>query len=117
MGLPIRHQWSLRRIESSLRRSDPQFVTMMSAFAAVALEGKMPQHERLRPRRRWQGRLVAGTAAWLMLVCMTAAAIAWTAIRGLATEVAAVLRTGRDVRHAAAAGARGVTGARHHSLS
>jgi hypothetical protein len=117
MALSIRHQWSLRRIEFSLRRSDRQFVKMMSAFAAAALEGKMPQHERLSSRRRWYGRAVTRAAAWLMLLCMTAAALAWTAIRWLATEAAAVLRTGRDIRHTAAAGARGETGARHHTLS
>jgi hypothetical protein len=117
MILSIRHQWSLRRIEHSLRRSDRQFVTMMSALAAVALEGEMPQHEQLTPGRRWCGRVVARTAARLMLVCMAAAALALTAVRWLATEAAAVLRTGRDVRHAEAGGARGQTGASHHTLS
>ena len=117
MVLSIRHQWSLRRIEYSLRRSDRQFVKMMTALAAVALEGKMPQHERIGPRRRWYVRLVAGAAARLMLLLLAAAALAWTAIRWLAAEVAAVLRTGRDVRHTATAVDRGETGASHHTLS
>jgi hypothetical protein len=117
MALSIRHQLSLRRIEYALHRSDRQFSEMMSAFAAVALQGKMPPHERLRPRRRWYGRLAAAAAARLMLVCMAVAALACTAVRWLATESAAVLRTGRDIRNAAHAGARGGTGASQHTLS
>lgn len=117
MALSIRQQWSLRRIECSLRRSDRQFVKMMSAFAAVALEGTVPQHERIRSRRRWYGRLAAGAAARLMLLCMAAAALSWAAIRWLACEAAAVLRTGRDVRHVANTGARDAGGASNRTLS
>lgn len=116
MTLSIRHQWALRQIECSLRRSDPKFVMMMSAFGAVALDGKMPQHERLGPGRRRGVLVVAGLATRLMLLCMAAAALSSTATSWLAAEVAAVLRTGRDVRQAADAGARGSSGADHRTL-
>lgn len=120
MALSIRHQWSLRRIEYSLRRSDRQFVATMSAFSAFALDGKMPQHERIGPSRRWSARLarlVVSAALRLMLLSIAAAVLSWTAARWLAAELAAVLRSGRDVRHAAHAGAGDGNGAGYKTLS
>jgi hypothetical protein len=50
MGLSVRQQWSLYRIEDSIRRSDPRLTSTMCAFPMFALDGEMPQHERLRSR-------------------------------------------------------------------
>jgi hypothetical protein len=50
MTLPVRQQWSLWRIEHALRRSDPGLVTLIANFARFALDGVIPDHERLKPR-------------------------------------------------------------------
>ena len=109
MALSIREQCSLRRIECSLRRSDRQFAAMMSALAALAPEGKMPQHEPLTPRSASGCLILIGAVLRLMLGCATAARLLWLAIRWLGTELTAVLRTGRHPHHAADAGTSGAT--------
>lgn len=103
MSLSIRHQWSLWRIESSLRHSDRQFAAVMSAFAACAVEGEMPQHERLRTRSTWGCQVAASAVLRLMLVCAMLARFAWVAARWLGTQLSAVLRSGRDVHQPTAA--------------
>lgn len=107
MPLSVRHQWALRRIEYSLRRSDRQFAATMSALASLVLEGNMPQHERLAPPHPWRGRLAASALLRLMLLCAAAARLSCRAARWLGTELKAVLRTGRHPHHAAGAGNRG----------
>jgi hypothetical protein len=111
MPLSIRHQWSLRRIETSLRRSDRQFAILMSALSAFALTGKMPEHERLTPRSTWGCRLLTVAMLRLMLLCADAARLSWFAIRWLAAELKAVLGTGKDLNQAAGAGTRRASGA------
>lgn len=59
MGLPVRQQWSLRRIDYSLRRSDSRLAATMRTFNRFAVEGKIPRHERLR---------YGGLACWRLLV-------------------------------------------------
>ena len=97
-----------------------QFVAMMSAFTAFSLDGTMPQHERICPSRRWSARLVRlvmSAALRVMLWCLAAAVLSWSAVRWLAAELAAVLRSGREVRHAVQAGALAGDAAGHKTLS
>lgn len=54
MALSIRQQWSLRRIEYSLRRSDPGLASLMANFAGFALVGEVPAHERLKRPAVWR---------------------------------------------------------------
>jgi hypothetical protein len=54
MGLSTRQQRSLRRIEDSLRQSDPGFATTMCTFAVFEVDGVTPEQERLISRARWR---------------------------------------------------------------
>jgi hypothetical protein len=58
MALFIRQQWLLRRIEYSLRRSDPRLVALMVNFPKFALVGTVPAHERLKRPAVWRFQVV-----------------------------------------------------------
>lgn len=78
MGLPVRQQWSLRRTEYSLRRSDPQLVAIMRTFGRFALDGRIPKHECLTAGivARWQW--LAGA---IVSIVLTVAYAAWRIVR------------------------------------
>ncbi len=67
MALPIRQQWSLRRMEYSLRRSDPDLANLMGNFVKFALAGKFPMHEHLKPKALWRCQVIVGALLGIAL--------------------------------------------------
>lgn len=68
MALSIRQQWSLRRIEYSLRRSDPRLVALMINFPKFALIGTIPAHERLKRPAVWRLQVTISAVLGIALV-------------------------------------------------
>ncbi|MDQ2814236.1 MAG: hypothetical protein M3Z75_20800 [Actinomycetota bacterium] len=66
MSLPYRQERLLRRTDRALCRSDPDLASMLSIFARVTADEKMPAREQLPPQLTWPWRVllwpVAGTA-------------------------------------------------------
>lgn len=92
MQLPYHQQRLLRRIDRTLRRSDPQLAAMLAIFAQLYVGDVLTSPEQRPPARR---------AAWLF------AAVAWLAI--ILSACAAVLS------RAAGRLTRGRLGAAQHS--
>jgi hypothetical protein len=81
MALSIRQQWSLRRIEYSLRRSDPGLATLMVNFASFALAGAFPAHERLKRPAVWRIQAIICAVLGMTLLSAYAVQRCCTAIR------------------------------------
>ena len=81
MALSIRQQWALRRIEYSLRRSDPGLVGLMVNFASFALTGAFPTHERLKRPAVWRFQAIICAALGIALLSAYAVQRCCTAIR------------------------------------
>jgi hypothetical protein len=70
MSLPYRQERLLRRADRALCRSDPDLASMLSIFARVTADEKMPGREQLRPQLTWPWRVLlwpVGGAACLVV--------------------------------------------------
>lgn len=94
MGLPIRQQWSLRCIEYSLRRSDPNFAVVMCTFAVFALDGKVPEHERLASRTLWGCQVVIGATMRVFFMAVHSARMSAGMLQRLAVRLAKAFKGG-----------------------
>lgn len=68
MVLPIRQQWSLRRIDYSLRRSDPTLNNLLRNFPKFALAAEFPGHEHLKPKALWRCQVIIGAMLGIALL-------------------------------------------------
>ena len=81
MALSIYQQWSLRRIECSLRQSDPNLDILMANFAKIALTGEFPTHERMKPKALGRCQVIIGAILGIALIGAYAALRCGKAVR------------------------------------
>jgi hypothetical protein len=74
MTLPSRQERILRRADRALSQSDPHLASMLSIFARLAAEERIPAREQLRapPARAWRILLWPAAAAAAYLVILAA---------------------------------------------
>ena len=97
MALCIRHQWSLRRIEDSLRRSDPGFADLITTLGKLVLDGNVTDHERLRQRAARGCQLVIAAGVHAAYLAARAVGRCWSAAAWRATRMGSLL-AGRGKR-------------------
>src|SRR5215467_3058222 len=104
MGLPISQHLVLRRTEYRLRRSDPRLAALMRNFSKFALDGRVPQHERLPTRVLYGPRFVAFAVMCLALLAVHVCVLSSLRICRTGRRLRAVLRSatgpGRQTRTA-----------------
>jgi hypothetical protein len=81
MGLSLRQQWRFYRIEDSIRRSDPRFVSLMCALSMLALDGEIPEREQLRSRSARSRQALRSAFRRVAFVILKSAHRCWTAMR------------------------------------
>jgi hypothetical protein len=72
MSLPYRQERLLRRTDHALCQSDPGLASMLSIFARVTADERMPAREQLRPQRTWARRVLLWPVAAAFLVVFAA---------------------------------------------
>ena len=99
MTLPCRQERILRRADRALSRSDPHLASMLSIFARLTADDRMPGREQLRPppARAWRV-LLRPVAAAAFLVIFAAGGGASAARRAATACSAASRRCARRVR-------------------
>jgi hypothetical protein len=99
MTLPCGQERILRRADRALSRSDPHLASMLSIFARLTADDRMPGREQLRPvpARAWRV-LMWPAAAAAFLVIFAAGGAACAARRAATACSAASRRCARQVR-------------------
>jgi hypothetical protein len=104
MTLPYRQERLLRRIDRALCRSDPHLASMLSIFARIGADERMPGWEQRRPPPSWGWRvLLWPLASAAFLVVLVAGAGMGAARHAVTACSAASRRCAQQVRNKRAA--------------
>ena len=98
MSLPYRQERLLRRADRALCRSDPDLASMLSIFARVTADEKMPAWEQLRPQLTWPWRVLLWPVASAAFLVVFAAGGGSSAERHAARPPGAVPSEFRETR-------------------